>query len=157
MSPEQLIADYLAGPRLLAQAVAGMDQRQLDARPVPGKWSTRQVVCHVADFEPVYADRMKRVIVEQRPTLFSADPDLFAAGLAYAHRDVDNELALVEAVRRQMGTILDTLREHDFERIGVHSADGPLTLADLLAAVTRHIPHHVAFIEQKRAALQSRG
>ena len=35
-----LIDDYLAGPQLLRQAVAGMSPEQLLARPVRGKWST---------------------------------------------------------------------------------------------------------------------
>ena len=54
-----LIDTYLAGPALLREAVAGLNRDQLLARPVPGKWSTLEVVCHLADFEPVYADRMK--------------------------------------------------------------------------------------------------
>ena len=61
MDYAQLIDDYLAGPQMLRAAVAGMTAEQLDARPIPGKWSTRQVLCHIADSEPVYLDRMKRV------------------------------------------------------------------------------------------------
>ena len=84
MEIERAIEEYLAGPKLLRDAIAGMSKEQLDARPVPGKWSTREVVCHIADFEPIYADRMKRVIAEHEPTLFGGDPDVFAARLAYA-------------------------------------------------------------------------
>jgi hypothetical protein len=62
MNYDALIEEYLAGPGLLRRAVAGMTREQLLAKPVPGKWSTLAVVCHVADYEPVYIDRMKRVI-----------------------------------------------------------------------------------------------
>ena len=55
-----LIDDYLAGPELLRQAVAAMSNEQLLAHPVPGKWSTLEVICHLADFEIVGADRIKR-------------------------------------------------------------------------------------------------
>ena len=34
-----------------------------------------------------------------------------------------------------------------------HSTDGPLTLETLLQHITNHIPHHVTFIAEKRAAL----
>ena len=61
MDYAQLIDDYLAGPQKLRAAVAGMAAEQLDAHPIPGKWSTKQVICHIADFGPVYLDRMKRV------------------------------------------------------------------------------------------------
>ncbi len=68
------IDNYLDGPQVLRKAVAGMTPEQLAARPIPGKWSTLEVVCHLADFEIVYADRIKRVIAEDEPTLFGGDP-----------------------------------------------------------------------------------
>ena len=55
MNYDALIEQYLAGPGLLRRAVAGMTRDQLLARPVPGKWSTQEVVCHLADYEPIYA------------------------------------------------------------------------------------------------------
>jgi hypothetical protein len=48
---------------------------------------------------------------------------------------------------------LETLSPQDYDRQGVHSTDGPLTLAQLLERITRHLPHHVRFIEEKREAL----
>lgn len=149
-----LIEEYAAGPNLLAQSVAGMTDAQLDAVPIAGKWSTRQVVCHIADFEPVYADRMKRVIAEDRPTFFGGDPDVFAARLAYDRRDVEEELRLIQVVRSQMARILQTMSAEDFERVGIHAEDGPLTLETLVRRITGHIPHHVRFIEAKQKALQ---
>ena len=83
MSHAELIEEYLAGPGLLREAVAGLTAEELNARPIPDKWSTRQVIYHIADFEPVYADRMKRVIAEDNPPLRGGDPDVFAAKLAY--------------------------------------------------------------------------
>lgn len=148
-----LIDQYEAGPELLRQSVAGVPGELLDARPVPGLWSTRQVVCHVADFEPIYADRMKRVIAERCPTFFGGDPDTFAAGLAYGQRRVGDELALVGAVRRHMAAILRELKADDFQRTGNHAEAGPLSLEALLKGITEHVPHHVRFIVEKRKAL----
>jgi len=153
MSYASLIDDYLQGPKLLREAIAGMTSEQIDAAPVPGKWSTRQVICHIADFEPVYADRMKRVIAEENPTMFGGEPDLFAARLAYAARDIEGELQLIEATRRHTAGILRTLAPEAFQRTGNHSADGPITLETLLCRIAGHIPHHVAFIQEKRRAM----
>ncbi len=153
MAFDDLISEYLRGPQLLRDAIQGMTPAQLDAAPVPGKWSTRQLVCHIADFEPVYADRMKRVLAEHEPPLLSGDPDLFAAKLAYDRRNAQEELKLIELVRKQMVRILRQLEPADFQRRGIHSADGPLTLETLLRRITGHIPHHVKFIEEKRKAL----
>jgi uncharacterized damage-inducible protein DinB len=153
MAHEDLIGRYLAGPSPLRQAVAGMTDDQLDARPIPEMWSTRQVVCHIADFEPVYVDRMKRVLAEEQPPLRGGDPDLFAAHLAYDRRNVHQELDFIEAARRHMGPILRSLSPEQFERTGIHNESGPLSLLALLESVTDHIPHHVRFIDEKRRAL----
>lgn len=153
MDMAQLIDDYLAGPRRLRDAIAGMTADDLDARPIPGKWSARDVVCHVADYEPVYADRMKRVIAEDEPTLLGGDPCAMAARLAYADRDLEEELGQVELVRRQMARILRSLKPEDFQRRGIHSVRGPVTLEKVLQQITEHIPHHVRLIEEKRKAM----
>jgi uncharacterized damage-inducible protein DinB len=152
-SLSQLVDDYLAGTALLREAVAGMSREQVLARPVPGKWSTLEVVCHLADFEPIFADRMKRVIALDGPALFGADEKRFAAELAYHARDLDEELILIEQTRRQMARILSTLDTDALARVGVHNERGPLTLEQLLAGATRHIPHHIQFIWDKRRAL----
>ncbi|MCS6851775.1 MAG: DinB family protein [Gemmataceae bacterium] len=148
-----LIARYLEGPALLRRAVAGMTREQLLARPVPGRWSTLEVVCHLADFEPIFADRAKRVIAEDRPTLLAADENRFVAALAYHDRDLDEELTIIEQTRRQLARILRTLPPETLQREGVHSQRGPRTLEQLLESAINHIPHHVRFIEDKRRAL----
>jgi uncharacterized damage-inducible protein DinB len=153
MKYNALIEHYLAGPDLLRRAVAGMTKEQLLARPIPGKWSTLEVVCHIADYEPIYADRMKRVIALNEPELLKGDPGLFAARLAYHQRDTEEELGLIEMTRRQMSRILRALNPEDFERRGAHSRDGALTLENLLQRITDHILHHVRFIEEKRRAI----
>ena len=72
MSLQQQVDEYLAGSSAVRRAVAGMSREQVLARPVPGRWSTLEVVCHLADSEAIYADRMKRVLAEDRPLLIRA-------------------------------------------------------------------------------------
>ena len=149
----ELINTYVAGPQLLRHAVSGMSREHLQAHPVAGKWSTLEVVCHVADFEPIIADRMKRVIAEDKPQLLGADENRFAAALAYHHRDVEEEMTIIERTREQMARILRTLAPEAFQRVGVHNERGPQTLEKLVTTAINHIPHHVRFIEDKRKAL----
>src|SRR5438093_5704918 len=133
----QLIDAYSQGPQKLRQAVKGMTQEQLVARPIAGKWSALEVVCHLCDFEPVYADRMKRVIAEDRPTLLGADEKKFAAALAYHERDPEEELALIAHTRSQMARILRQQTDDVLKRVGVHSERGELTLERLLTITTK--------------------
>ena len=130
-----------------------MTHEQLVARPIPGKWSTLEVICHLADFEIVFADRIKRIIAEDEPTLFGGDPDGFAARLAYHERNAEEELLLIALIRQQVARILRTLKPEDFQRRGIHSESGPMILDAMIERITGHIPHHLRFIEDKRAAM----
>jgi hypothetical protein len=148
-----LVDRYAAGADLLKKAVAGMTSEQLTVRPVPGKWSTLEVVSHLADFEIVGVDRLAAVIAETDPALPGRDEQQYVARLAYDRRDFDEQMQLVELCRRHMTRILRTLDDSALVRRGIHSEAGPLTLEQLLERVTRHIEHHVTFIQEKRKAL----
>jgi uncharacterized damage-inducible protein DinB len=149
----KLIETYAGGAKLLGDVLRTAANADVDARPIAGKWSIREVVCHLADSEIVYADRMKRVLAEDNPTFFEADPNLFRPALYCSRRPLEKELAVVEAIRAHMLPILESCDAEDFQRTGVHSLDGPLTLERLLERITAHIPHHVAFIEEKLRAM----
>lgn len=153
MALNSLIAEYAAGPVLVRQAVAGMTAEQLHARPIAGAWSTHEVVCHLADFEFVFVDRLTAVIAEEEPVLPGRDEQRYAARLAYDRRDTAEQLQLIEACRSHVAKILGTLGEEDLSRCGIHTEAGPLTLAQLLERSTGHILHHVKFIYDKRRAL----
>jgi uncharacterized damage-inducible protein DinB len=153
MSLAALIEQYVAGPETLRRSVKGLSRDQLMSRPVKGKWSTLEVVAHLADFEPVLAERMMRVISHERPLLLVADENLFAAALKYQERDLDEELAVIDATRKKMARILRSLPAEAANRVGVHSFKGLVSLESILTSAVNHIPHHVLFIEEKRKAL----
>lgn len=155
MSIEELLQHYEQGAQELVNAVCQTGPENWSSHPVPGKWSIQQVVCHLADFEPIFADRMKRILAEDNPTLFGGDPDAFASSLHYEKRDVEQELQLIVLVRRQMSRILRGIDIEAFQRTGVHSEAGPLTLETILERSARHITHHIPFIHEKTAALKA--
>jgi hypothetical protein len=144
---------YAAGPELLRASVKGLTAEQVRTPAPPGRWSPLEVVCHIADFETIYADRIKRVLAETEPLLPSGDPDLFAASLSYLDRDLEEELTLIASQRGQIEKILRSRPAEVFERRGRHSVDGPVSILKLLKSVGNHIPHHVDFLQKKRPVL----
>ncbi len=149
-----LIQTYSDGAQLLRAVLQSAANADIDARPIEGKWSVREVVCHLADSEIVYADRMKRVLAEENPTFFDASPDLFIPALHCSKRPLDSELNVIEAIRTHMLPLLKSCAASDFQRSGIHSLDGPMTLQTLLERIVGHVPHHIAFIEEKLACLK---
>jgi uncharacterized damage-inducible protein DinB len=148
-----LIDEYAAGPAVLEAALARLTEEQLRTRAAPGQWSPLEVVAHIADAEILYADRLIRTLGMDRPALPSLDPDAIQARLPGNERDLVEELALIAAVRKRMTRILRSFPAADFQREGIHSEAGPLTVETLLMRVVRHLPHHAEIIRQKRPNL----
>lgn len=150
---DELLSSYLAQIDDLKAAVRGLTREQLVARPVEGRWSVLEVVCHLADSEGLFAERMKRILAEDRPALAYANPTLFSAALAYHARDAETEVACVELTRKQMASILRTVDPAAMSRVGIHSKEGPVTLEQVLAKCVGHLAHHLRFIQEKRQSL----
>ena len=149
----ELIDLYLAGPARLRAAIAGMTREQLLARPIEGRWNTAEVIVHLSDFEPVLAERMKRIVALDNPSFFGADENDFLKHLAYDARDLEEELRTIELTRSQMARILRTLPESALNRQGLRNGEIPTTLEKILVGTIRHIDSHLPFIAEKRKAM----
>jgi hypothetical protein len=131
-----------------------MTREQFVARPVPGRWSTLEVLAHLSDMEAVFAERIKRIVAyDEPPLLMSADENRYFAALRYHDRDAAEELALIDATRAQCARLIRGLRPEHLARTGVHSVKGMLTLEQVIRTVTGHISHHLPFVVEKRKAL----
>ncbi len=148
-----LIQRYTADVTLLGQDIAGLTDAELDARPVPGQWTIRELVWHVIDSDIILGDRMRRIIAEDRPSLIGFDETLFTQRLFYQQRNLAPGVKLFELNRQVLADILGRLQPSDFERVGIHSEVGPLTLLQILEKTIAHLQHHRKFLVEKRRLL----
>jgi uncharacterized damage-inducible protein DinB len=153
LSVEHLLSVYDQGVADLRAAVSGMTSEELRYRPIAGKWSTLEVVCHLTDCEQFFADRMKRTLAMDRPLLVGADGFRYPDPVQYHQRNLDEELELLAITRRQMSRILRLVPAEAWRRTAVHTETGLVTLRQLLLHAVNHLAHHLRFIAEKRAAL----
>jgi uncharacterized damage-inducible protein DinB len=153
LTPADLISAYEKGVEELRLAVAGMTSEQLRSRPVAGRWSTLEVVCHVADCEQFFADRLKRTVALDRPLLIGVDGFRYPEPLRYQEHDLDEELDLVAVTRRQTARTLKLVAPDAWQRTAVHSETGLVMLRQLLLHAINHLRHHLRVVAEKRAAM----
>jgi hypothetical protein len=146
----ELVARYRAGPALIAEAIEGLTEHDLDRRPPDGGWTPREVVHHTADSEMTSAIRLRRLVAEDRPVIVGYDGDEFARRLGYARRPIAPALAAIEAARATTVQILDTLTEGDWRRTGTHTELGDYGVERWLEIYADHCHEHA---EQIRAAV----
>lgn len=143
-----LISKYADQPGDLIAAVEGLTESELDRSFERGKWSIRQQVNHLADCEINYVQRMKKVIAEDKPLLPVFESDKWAKSLFYDKSLADDSIALFFTLRATMARVLRGLSDKDFDRFGIHTEDGKVTLLDFLERAVEHAEHHTKMIEK---------
>jgi len=142
----ELVTKYSNQPGDLIAAIEGLTDTDLDRRLEADKWSVRQQVSHLADSELNMVQRMKRVIAEDAPLLPAYDQDKWADRLFYTKSSIDDSVALFFTLRASMTRVLKELRDKDFDRFGIHTENGKMTLSDLLEDSVEHADHHMRTI-----------
>jgi hypothetical protein len=133
---------FRRGPEVLAVVLTGVFGVETDFAAAPGKWSIRLLIAHLADSEMVGAQRFRQVIAEDNPSLGAFDQDAWARNLDYARKQPKQSLESFRRVRAENYDLLKSLPESTFERTGVHSERGPLTLRQLLETYADHAESH---------------
>jgi hypothetical protein len=156
LSDADLVADYERGVEELRAAVAGLTTEQCRARPIPGEWSTLEVVCHVAETEICFTDRVERVLTLMRPLLLAVDERSYPKQLHYRSLDLAEELDLFAGLRRHVARILRAQPPEAWERTAVHSETGLITVRQLVFQAVRRVRYHLPLIAERRAALSGK-
>jgi DinB superfamily len=148
----KLIAQYDDGYRVVAEALAGATDEQLDARPEPGKWTARELVHHLADSEMTAATRLRLLVAIDNPQILGYDQDQFARKLYY-DRPIAASLDAFKAARRSTVEILERMTDADWARAaGTHTEHGAFTAERWLELTAAHAHAHAAQILVARDA-----
>jgi hypothetical protein len=152
---EELLDRFRRGAELMAVTMTGAAGPELDYAASAGKWTIRQIVCHVSDAELVGACRFRRVIAEDAPTLMAYDQDSWTANLDYGRRKTSHALETFRRIRAENHDLLKELPPAAFDRTGNHSERGPLTLRQLVEMYAEHAESHARQIREIRAAYKA--
>jgi len=158
MTPEErsdLIAKYAAGYDEVMKALDGFPANSIGAHPIPGKWSAREIVHHLGDSESTSAIRLRKLLVEDNPTIEGYDEAAFAVKLRYNERDMAPALEAFRSSRETTTQLLGLMSEDEWQRGGVHSESGPYSVEKWLAIYAEHAHNHASQIQRLKDALAS--
>lgn len=146
----QLIEQYAGGGQKLVQAYWGLTQDDLFWQPPDGSWTLHQIAIHMMDSDLIASDRMKRVACMPLPLLVGYDETAFSQLPGMNAIPAFQAIDLFVKNRQMTATILRALPDSAFERCGIHTESGKVSLAYLVESYVRHLDHHLVFIEKKR-------
>jgi hypothetical protein len=140
------IDDIAALPQRLFEAVAGLNDDQLDTPYRTGGWTVRQVVHHFADSHINAYVRFRLGLTEEQPTIKPYDEKRWAELADSRSAPTEISLSLLEGLHHRWVLLLSGMSDSDFARIIHHPESGILRLDTYLAAYGWHCRHHVAHI-----------
>jgi len=109
--------------------------------PAPGKWSARDLLCHLADCEIVFAFRLRQALAEDHHHIQPFDQERWAH--TYASREADAALATFEALRNWNIAFLRGLTIDQLEKPVTHPERGVMTLATIVETMGGHDLNHL--------------
>lgn len=116
----------------------------------PGKWTLKESLLHVIDAERVFAYRMLRVARADVTPMPGFDQDIWVPNCDASSRTVQSLVAEFVAVRGATQTLVDSLSEAAWTRMGTAS-EKPISARALAWIIAGHMEHHLRiFREQYR-------
>jgi hypothetical protein len=142
----QLLDRYHHGITLFSEAVWSVPAARADEPPSPGKWSARQIVCHVADSEAVAAVRYRMIAAQPGSMLSAFDQEKWEKELLYAGQPLADALAAYAAMRLHNVNMLRGLPRGHWGRIATHVERGEHTLYRMVEHNAAHVENHAGQI-----------
>jgi hypothetical protein len=149
-----LLERFRRGAELLAVATTGAAGSELDFKPGEGKWSVREITCHMADSEAVALTWFRQTIAENNPTLVSFDQEAWTAKLDYEKRKISQAIETFRMLRFCNYELLKDQSQETFQRSGTHAGLGQVTLLQILRGFAEHAENHVKQIQGVRASFK---
>jgi hypothetical protein len=139
-------------PAQVEYLVGVLSPEELAGRFLPGEWSAAQNVHHLADSHLNAYVRCRLILTEEEPTLKPYDQERWAALPDAADPQVASSIALLHGLHARWTHFWQALAAADWERVGIHQENGPMTLDDILRSYARHGEAHLEQIRRTVAA-----
>jgi hypothetical protein len=141
-NPRDVIAST---PRELRRLADRIGRARITDAPAPGKWSARDIFCHLADCELVFGFRLRQTLAEDHHVIQPFDQERWAR--TYDKADAEPALAAFSAIRAWNLALLKTLTPDQLTRRVTHPERGDMSFETIVETMGGHDLNHVKQLE----------
>lgn len=110
----------------------------------PDGWSVLFIVCHIADYEAIYTERVRRILTEDEPIFATPlDNDQMPMVNRYAEQQLSEIVGIYEQRRRAFIGLFEGLNDEQLARRGSHPSSGFGTALDYAINAALHDVNHI--------------
>ncbi len=139
-------ADVIAAtPALIQKWLDEIGPARITAPPAPGKWSGREILCHLADTEIAFAFRLRQALASEHHVVQPFDQDAWAK--PYGSFDAGAAAAAFGAIRGWNVTLIRSMSAADRARPVTHPERGSMTIQTIIETMAGHDLNHLRQLE----------
>jgi hypothetical protein len=131
------------GPRAVRRILERIPERRRDEAIHPGRFTPREVVAHLADWEPIMRERIRTAVTTPGATLQVFDEGQMALDRRYAEQDPRERAEAWAEERRITAAYLRSLQPEDWGKAAQHPERGRQTAEDLANLLLGHDLYHI--------------
>lgn len=132
-------------PITIARLIRNSDTAQLTRTPAPGKWSIRDILCHLADCEITFAFRLRQTIADAHHVIQPFDQEAWASH--YSALDAHDALEAFGASRRWNMLFIRAVGPEGETKAVRHPERGEMTFRTIVETMAGHDKNHLRQIE----------
>jgi hypothetical protein len=129
----------------LQKLIETLGNERIEQAPAPGKWNAREIICHLADCEIVFAFRLRQALAEDHHTIQPFDQEKWAR--FYGNCNAQSALAVFGAVRDWNLAFIRSLALQDLAKPVSHPERGEHTVGVIVETMAGHDINHVQQVE----------
>jgi len=141
--PLAVLPNTPARLKALAQKIGA---GRITTPPAPGKWSPRDIFCHLADCETVFAFRLRQTLAEDHHHIQPFDQDKWA--VTYGRVDANEALGTFSILRRWNLILIEAALPTHGDKQVTHPERGTMTFATIVETMAGHDQNHVGQLER---------
>ena len=138
-----------ATPSRLKSLAQSIGAGRIAQPPAPGKWSAREILCHLADCEIAFAFRLRQTLAEDHHVLQPFDQEKWAA--PYSGIDANEALATFSLLRRWNLLLIESALPSQAHKPVTHPERGAMTFSTIVETMAGHDLNHLTQLERLAA------
>jgi hypothetical protein len=130
----------------LKQLMDQIGSDRVDLSPAPGKWSPREILCHLADTEVTFAFRIRQTLAEPNHVIQPFDQEKW--GAQYKAYSAGMAVSTFASVRAWNIALVSSLAPEAMDTPVTHPERGSMTLRVIIETMAGHDVNHLQQLEK---------
>lgn len=131
------------GPQVIQRLLSQLPHERLDQTLHPDRFTPREVIAHLADWEPIMRERIRTALTSPGSETPAYDEGQMALDHHYADLDPEAQIEVFIRERHATAALLRGLSGEEWEKYVHHPERGRQSVADMANALLGHDLYHI--------------